>query len=244
MRKKINTNLLLSSCLFVLMGSTPALGQQFGLLPPDAIYRGRTLAQWNGLAAEWNIAMGLGDASGLSDTVDGVRFLPQPVGAGEFEFDVILPAGTAFLYGSFGVSGERYSDGSQDNPADPIIPQIFADATIETILDGNVLLAGKAANHSNRLVGPIFSDPPIFYNQPQPRGTVDAVAAVWHMGVAGLYRLPFGAHTLENTIESEFFGNTHVTYHINVVPEPSTVTLEGVGVIGLLAAARRQLRVN
>jgi hypothetical protein len=49
MRKKTNTNLLLISCLFVLMGGTPALGEQFGLLPPDAEHRGRTLVQWLGL---------------------------------------------------------------------------------------------------------------------------------------------------------------------------------------------------
>jgi hypothetical protein len=223
------------------MGTTPASAQS-GLLPPDAVYQGRTLDEWFVLHQQWNIATDSGDASGLSDTVDGVRFLFHPYVEAVLEDDVTLPAGTALSMSSWGVVGERYSDGSQDNPSDPIIAEIN-EATFETILNGNVVLQGKVADHLNRYTEPTFFDQPVVYNEPQPRGPVDALAAIFTFGVGGLYLLPVGDHTLENTVQSSFFGNVHVTYHISVVPEPSTGVLVGmVSVVGFGCAVRGRFR--
>jgi PEP-CTERM motif-containing protein len=245
--RKLGASLLLA--MAVLVGSEPAFGAGSALLPANANFRGQNLEEWAVQAIEWQIATALGDPTGLSDTVQKVRFLPPTIGGGVFEYDVTLPTGTGFVNNSFFLFGERYDDGSQDNPADPFIPVIFEDAFIKTTLDGQVVLEGKAADFDDRLVGPVLFDEEIPYNEPQPRGPLNAVAATFFVGIGGVYGpLPVGEHTLESIIESTFFGNTEATFHITVVaagkvqhvPEPSTIALVGFGLIGLVAVVRRR----
>src|SRR5262249_47368839 len=160
-----------------------------------------------------------GDASGLSNTVKGVRFLPPTIGGGEFEFEITVTAGTPIFLSSFYVFGEQYDDGTADNPADPILPFIFETTDVETCLDGQVVLSGTTSDMTDRLTGPSVFDEPIPYSTPQPRGpALNSVAATFTMGVGGIFPpLPVGTHTIENTIDSLFFGPTHAVYHITVV---------------------------
>jgi hypothetical protein len=217
--RKVITNLSLIICVF-LLADTAALSGKPGSLPGQAKFRGKSLEEWGVLASEWQVASGLGDASNLSDTVQGVRLLPPTIGGGEFEFDVTLEAGTAFELSSFFVFGEKYDNGTEDDPADPIIPIIFETTSIETALDGRVVLEGTTSDFEDLLFGPVAFDQPIIYSVPQPRGPgLNAVAATFVVGVGSVYPpLPVGKHTLENTIDSLFFGPTHVIYNITVVP--------------------------
>src|SRR4051812_14391604 len=80
--------------------SVPALssgqGGQSALLPPNANFRGKSFEEWNVLWAEWNIGTQLGGETDLRDTVEKVRFLPEPVFPGVYEFDIVVAPGTAF----------------------------------------------------------------------------------------------------------------------------------------------------
>jgi len=218
MRKVISNLSLVMGVL--LLAETAALSGKPGALPGQAKFRGKSLVEWSVLASEWQVASGLGDASNLSDTVQGVRFLPPTIGGGEFEFNVTLEAGTALELSSFFVFGEQYDNGTEDDPADPIIPLIFETTSVETILDGRVVLEGITSDFEDLFFGPVPFDEPIAYSVPQPRGPgLNAVAATFVAGVGNVYPpLPVGKHTLENTIDSLFFGPTHVIYNITVVP--------------------------
>jgi hypothetical protein len=243
MRNNIESRLLCGLGLLLLMGTTPAFAQS-GLLPPDVVYQGRTLDEWFVLHAKWSLATELGDPSGLSDTLDGVRFLFHPHVGPDLEVDVTLPAGTAIAMLNWAVNGERYSDGSQDNPADQIIADIRDDAAFQTILDGNVVLQGQVADHLNRYTEPSFFDQPVAYNQPQPRGPVDAVAGIWTFGVGGLYTLPVGQHTLENIVQFSILGPApHMTYHITVVPEPTSLMIFSTAVLAGICSYRKRFHV-
>jgi hypothetical protein len=243
MRNNIEPRFLYGLGLLLFMGTTQAVAQS-GLLPPDVVYQGRTLDEWFVLHSKWSQATELGDPSGLSDTVDGVRFLFHPHVGPDLEVDVTVPAGTAIAMLNWAVNGERYSDGSQDDPADPIITAIRDDASFQTILDGSVVLQGKVADHLNRYTEPTFFDHAVVYNQPQPRGPVDAVAGIWTFGVGGLYLLPVGQHTLENIVQFTILGPApRMTYHITVVPEPTSLMILGTAILAWLCPYRKRSRV-
>jgi hypothetical protein len=216
--KKVALNCAWLLCAFLLTSSTADSSHRV-LVPPNVNFRGLSLEEWNILALEWQIAELLGDPSGLSDTVRGVRFLPISDGA-EAEFEVTLVEGTPFVSSPFAIWGELYDDGSQDSPDDPIISEFLETSDIETILNGEVVLQGTAADFTRRLFGPTFFDEPIPYNEPQPRGPgLNAVAALFAFGVGAVYQpLPVGEHTLEQTVDSDLFGVTRITYNITVVP--------------------------
>lgn len=217
--KKLITKGSLVLCTLLFCG-TVGHGGKPGLLPGQAKFRGLTLEEWGVRSMEWQIATVLGGQDDLSDSINGVRFLPPGFGGGEFEFDVTLEAGTPFVHNGFFVFGELYDDGTQDDPTDPFIPIIFETTDVETILDGDVILEGTTSEFDDLLFGPVVLDDPIYYEFPEPRGPgLNAVAATFALGVGGVHPpLPVGEHTLENTIDSLFFGYTHITYHITVVP--------------------------
>jgi hypothetical protein len=237
--------------MLLIVASAPALGAE-RLLPPKAKFRGKTLEEWAVLSGQWQVAEQYGDPTGLADNVQGVQFLPPTGGGGEFNYNVTLPSGTPFVHTSFGLYGEIYDDGSMDDPVRdrPIIDMIYETATVKTILDGRVVLEGVVADLVDRQFGPVFFDEPVTYNEPQPRGPgLNAIAAHFHMGVSGIFApLPVGTHTLENTIESDFFGPTHSVFNIRVVPrgqiqavpEPSSIALASIALIGLAAFVRRR----
>src|SRR5687768_7513374 len=88
------------------------------LLPPGD-FQGKSLAEWTLDWSKWSIATGLGGQM-LPDTMDGVRFLPPNFGGGDFVADLTIPQRTALLVSPFNVFGERYDNGIEDNPNDPI----------------------------------------------------------------------------------------------------------------------------
>lgn len=218
MRKAITTLFLVLSA--ILLAHTAAHSGKAGFLPGQANFRGNSLADVSLLATEWQIASALGDPSGFSNTVNGVRVLPPTIYSGDFEYNVTLEAGTPFWVSSFFIFGEMYDNGAADDPKDPFIPVVFETTSVETILDGQVVLEGTSSDFEDLLFGPVSFGEPIVYNEPQPRGPgLNALGAIFSVGLGGVYApLPLGTHTLENTVDSLYFGPTHVIYNITVVP--------------------------
>lgn len=200
-----------------------APGQDGGspLLPPNATFRGKSYDEWNLLNTQRTVATGLGGQV-LPDTVQGVRLLPGEFAPGKFEFHIEVDAGTALVFPSFFVFGELYDDGTFDDPVAlaELVELIFATTTIETRVDGEVVLSGSGSELGDFLYGPTFFDEPIPYEEPQPRGPgLNAVAALWGTGIGSVYRpLPVGEHTLVSIVDSAFFGQFEYTYHITVRP--------------------------
>jgi hypothetical protein len=207
---------------FVAVAMAPSLssGQdgQGALLPPNANFRGTSFADWNTLALEWEIATGLGGQV-LPDTIKDVRFLPGNF-AGD-EFDIQIGPGTAIAFPAWPVFGEMYDDGTQDDPNDPIIAFLYTVTTIESQLDGTVLLQGLASDLDSYSFGPVVLDEPIYYAEPQPRGPgLNAIAATFVFGIGSVYHpLPVGEHTLVIDVQDPILGNFHTTYHITVSPQ-------------------------
>ncbi|RIK72623.1 MAG: hypothetical protein DCC67_18990 [Planctomycetota bacterium] len=208
------------------------------LLPPGD-FQGKPLAQWGLDWAQWSIATGLGGAA-LPDTVGGVRYLPPNFGGGDFVANLTVPQGTALVVDPFFVFGERYDNGTEDNPADPFIDTILEQTTIKTTLDGNVVLEGAANAFPDRKFGVTVLPQPILYAEPQPRGPgLNSVAALFGVGVATIFApLPLGEHTIRNEFNSSVFGASSFTYNITVVPEPASLIQFGVVLLGAMAARR------
>jgi hypothetical protein len=201
---------------------TPGQGGQSALLPPTANFRGKSLAEWNVLWANWNITTQLGDPTGLSNTVEKVRLLPDPLSPGVYAFDIVVDPGTAFVLPAWFVFGEHYAEY-------PVVPDdtpelidelmLFETTFVETRLDGRVVLRGFASDLDAYRFGPVYFDPPIAYTEPQDRGGPHAVEALFVEGIGSVYQpMSAGKHTLVLTTDSPFFGHFEVTYRINVVP--------------------------
>jgi hypothetical protein len=227
------------------------------LLPPGD-YNGKSFNQWGVDYTEWGAPLTapgfiLPDPS-RQDTVNGVRYLPV-VGPEirDYVTNLTITPGTALFGSPFSFSGERYDDGHEDNPADPLIQTILDGATVRVILDGVVLLDGTASSLAARQFGPTRFPQLIPYTSPQQRGPdgsplgqgLFAVASAWTQGIGTMYSaLPRGQHTLRHEYDSEFFGGAYSsTYHISVVPEPATLMLSGlVSVVGWAASVRGRFR--
>lgn len=210
-------------------------------LVPPGDYRGKSLAQWGLDWTEWGLRTGVAGQS-RPDTVNGVRYL-QPNFGSTFVQDLEAQPDTAFVFSPFLVFGENYDNGTSDNPNDPVLDEIFADATFTTKLDGATVLEGKANAFPARDFGPTAFAEPITYLTPQPRGPgVNSVAAIFGLGLGAIFDpLSPGQHTIVNVYNSpSFFGGPFTaTYNITVVPEPGTVVGAGAGAVGLLIARRR-----
>jgi hypothetical protein len=178
--------------------------------------------------------------------VDGVRYLPPNFPDSPRAFNVTVPQGTALLVPPFFVVGESYDNGTADDPADPIIDEIFEGTTIKSTLDGSVVLEGLTTAFPARKSGVAPFPQPIPYTNPRPVGPgVNAIASTFAAG--GIWTifdgLPVGNHTLQNEFDSDFFGQESFTYNITVVPEPAAGALAGIAsVVGLGFAVRGRFR--
>lgn len=205
-------------------------------LVPAGSFRGRTLNEWGRSFVEWGIATGAGGQS-LPNTLDGVRFLPPNFGSGDSVQNLTVALGTPLYLSPYFVVGEAYDNGTADDPADPIIPTLFTQTSIKTTYDGNMVFDGIVSSFADRKVDPYIFATPITYVPPQPRGGVNAISATFHAGgMAAIFdNLSLGDHTIRNEVDSQFFGKSSYTYHIKVVPEPSSMIL---GLGGLFLALR------
>lgn len=191
------------------------------LVPPQSHAFGKSFDEWNVLQTQFALATGLGGQTNVSNTVDGVRLLPGSFTDPEPVFHISLRPGTPFVASPFFLFGERYDDGSADDPDElaPVLDEIFANAKIQIMLDGRVLLEGSGSELQNYLFGPTFLDQPVTYAEPQPRGNVNAVQALWVTGIGAVFHpLPVGGHVLEYVVQSDFVGNLDFTYFITVSP--------------------------
>jgi hypothetical protein len=214
---------LLVALLGVALAPALSLGQggQPPLVPPQSHAFGKSFEQWNVLYSEWAIASVVGGATDLSDTLGRVRFLPADSFDQSLEFHVTLSPGTPFVTPPFIIWGGRYDDPDvpDDNPADPILDDIFETADIQTVLDGHVLLDGTGTELERFRFGPVYFDEPIVFAEPVPCGPANCTAALFVMGIGSVYHpLPVGQHTLVYTVHSNFFGDKQSTYHITVSP--------------------------
>jgi hypothetical protein len=201
----------------------PGQGGQSPLVPPQSHAFGKSFEEWNVLAAQRAIEVQLGGGTDIGETVGRVRLLPGGVvTAPTQEFDVTLPPGTPFVSPPFFVFGETYDDPAvpDDNPADPILDFIIETAEIQTVLDGRVLLDGSGTELGSFKFGPVYFDEPIAYAEPQPRGPgLNSTSAIFVVGIGSVYHpLPVGRHTLVYSVQSLFFGDHQITYHITVSP--------------------------
>jgi hypothetical protein len=207
---------------------------------PPGDFRGKSLDEWGLAYQQWGIATGIGGQS-LPDTVDGVKFLPPNLGS-SFVADLTIPQGTPVVFSPFNVFGEKYDNGTEDTPADPVIEQIFDSTTIETKYDGGVVLQGGANALPDRKFGVTLFSAPIAYASPQPRGPgVNSVAAIFGVGLTAIFdALPPGEHTIVSAYDAPFFGGSFSsTYNITVVPEPASCVVLGVVALGLVGHCRR-----
>ena len=250
------TDLIIVPCLVLvtiggIANNSAMAGQP---LPANAKFRGKTVAEWSFLQSEWAIATALGGQS-LPDTVQNTQFLLGTFGPGTAEFDVTVRPGTALVSPPFITFGELYEDGTSDDPdaLAPVIDQIFNETQLEVTLDGNLVLSGTPAENSEYTYGftdPLFFDEPIFYAEPQDRGGIKAVAALWTLGIGAVYHpLSPGEHTLHVLQDSPVFGFFDTTWHISVVtlgakniPEPTSVVLLALSSALLIAQRRRAER--
>ncbi len=207
-------------------------GGQSPLMPPQSHAFGKSFEEWNVLYSQWVIESWFGEGTDLSDTVGHVRFLPVPApaetGRGscecEFEFDVTLRPGTPFVASPFFVWGGTYDDSSvpDDNPADPVLEEIFKTTQIKVVLDGRVLMAGTGKELERFRYGPVYFDEPIVFADPVPvGGDLKATSALFVVGIGAVYRpLPVGQHTLVYTVHSPFFERHYqFTHNITVSPQ-------------------------
>ena len=122
----------------------------------------------------------------------------------------------------FFIFGERYADPNvpDDNPADPILDVFFETTEIQTVLDGRVLLNGTGTELERFRFGPVYFDEPIVYAEPHETPWASTIAALFVVGIGSVYHpLPVGQHTLVYTVQSAFFGDYQITYHITVSPQ-------------------------
>jgi hypothetical protein len=215
---KQSARILAVALVGVALATAPVSGrdQNSPLVPPNANFRGKSFEEWNTLFVQWVVQTNLGGQT-PSDTVRKVRFLPANTTPGAYEFNVHLDPGTAFVQSPFPVFGERYDNGTADDPNDPIIDYIFETTDVRVELNGQVLMDDAASELGRYGFGPVYFHQPIVYAEPQPRGpNLNAIAALFTLGVGAVYHpLPPGNHTLRVDVDG-LLGAYHFTYHITV----------------------------
>ncbi|RIK40928.1 MAG: hypothetical protein DCC55_13480 [Chloroflexi bacterium] len=207
--------------------------------PPQSHAFGKALEEWQLLYFTWYLG------GSQADQVRNVRFLPLPEGepTGEDptiivgELDLTLEVGTAFVLPVLTFIGETYVEDVADD--EPLPAEIFTGAPVLVSLNGQPLIDSGVENLDKYLFGPVFFDPPILYDEPQPRGDVNAAAAIFVQGIGFVYPpLPVGEHTLTLFAVFEDFGvGFSNTWHITVQPKGGDEPAAAVVVDGLARGA-------
>lgn len=242
--KQCYTGFLVLALLLTLVA--PVAADAAPPAPPQTDAYGKSLNEWQLLYLTWLLG---GDPV---DHLGHVRFLPLPQGEAQGENPVILVGqqavtldpGAAFVLPIFTWVGERYDNGSEDQP---LPSTIFTNLTVQITLDGQPLIDSNTDTLDAYYFGPQTFAPPIPYAEPQPRdsdgdGAPDlfAVAMIWAQGVGFVYPpLSVGEHTVTLYAVSEDFGFGYDnTWTITVEPsivETVYLSLRGSGKVGKVA---------
>ncbi len=155
------------------------------IVPPDSVFEGKTLAQW--LETYWRWYYGGEPASGK---IGSVQLMPLPAGElisgtgtpedpalyrGTINFT--LPKDTPFVLPAYAWVGERYNNGTPDDPA--FADQLLWDGVSPYLtIDGTTVISD--ANEKAFYVGYTPFDPIVTYPAPSSYGSI---AAIYFQGV-------------------------------------------------------------
>jgi PEP-CTERM motif len=225
-----------------------------GILPPDGTYGGRTYNEWQ--VRWWQTVFSIPVVNGNHPLVtggafggeNGVQFL-SGIGGGA-TFDLTIPNTTALFFPIINLESSVFEP-----------PPFHGDDEASLRANSNGLLdqtSGLFATIDGapvdltafRFESPLFQWGPLpdnnvlqFFGLNAPAGTTSpSVDAGYYLL---LTPLSVGEHVIHfgGNFPPSLGGSIDTTYVVNSVPEPSSVALLGVGIVGWIAYRRRRLKV-
>lgn len=195
-----------SSLVILLSVGLTEIASADGPAPPESHAFGRTLGGW--MESYWTWILG-GDQEGQ---VKKVVFMPLPAGEPISEdcptvlvgeLDVSLRPGDKFVLPMFAYVGETYLEDVEDDNPDDIPAELFTSADVVLKVDGKVVLDSSVDDLNAFYFDTIYFDEPIFFPEPEPRGDVNAIGAIWVKGIGFAYPpLSKGDHVMELYVDT------------------------------------------
>jgi hypothetical protein len=139
------------------------------------------------------------------------------------ELDVTLRPWTAFVMPILVYIGESFVEDVPNEDPVQFPMTLFTGAEVLVTLDGYPLINSRTEDlcryffPAARPDGAVFFDEPVSYDPPQPRGPLNADAAIWVKGLGFVYPpLSVGKHTLTLFVDSKLGFGFLNTWHITV----------------------------